>query len=58
MLRIGPAAGWGVSEASADTLLRGRQTRAAVVAALAVTGVLGGHARGRNESSERHILCY
>ncbi|SUS05532.1 hypothetical protein DF3PB_20001 [uncultured Defluviicoccus sp.] len=58
MLRIGPAAGRGVSEAAVSIFLSGKRPRAAAVAALVVTGALGGHARGRNESSKRHILCY
>lgn len=38
MLRIGPAAGYDVSQAAANTFIRGKRRSDGAVAALAVTG--------------------
>ena len=49
MLRIGPAAGRGVSEVPAKISLRGKRRSGAAVAVLAVTGALGGDAGGAQQ---------
>ena len=41
-LRIGPARGYELSEATASNFFRGKRTRAAAVDAFAVTGAVGG----------------
>jgi len=57
MLRIGPAAGRGVIEASASIFLRGKRRSDGAVAALAVTGVLGGDAGGALRYLETATYC-
>ena len=52
MLRIGPAANCGRSEASAITFIRGKQRGGAAVAALVVTGARGGDAGGAQRDRE------